>query len=101
MHTDKIGFLVWRQAPGILHKATSLCLCANIVLWMKMASVVMVGAVASSFAMCVHCVLPLAHARALISPDHFLVRNIRDVSALRGSSRVSLLGSIGLKHLRV
>ncbi len=97
----KLELLIWRKEPGILHEATSLCLCPNIVHWMKMVSDVTVGAVASSFAMCVCCVLQLAHARALISPDHFSVRNIWDVSALQQSSWVSLLGSIGLKHLRV
>ena len=56
---------------------------------------------ASSLAMCVRWVLPLAHARALISPERFSVRNIREVRALRRSSRDNVDGSRGLKHLRV
>jgi hypothetical protein len=56
---------------------------ANMVLWINMASEVTVGAVASSLAMCERWVLPLAHTRALILPDLFLVRNMRDVRALQ------------------
>jgi len=56
---------------------------------------------ASSLAMCVRWVLPLAQAQALISPVHFSVRNIREVNAFQRSSRDNVDGSRGLKHLRV
>jgi hypothetical protein len=56
---------------------------ANMVLWINMASKVIVGAVALSLVMCKRWVLPLADTGALISPDHFSVRNMRDVRALQ------------------
>ena len=67
----------------------------------KISSEVPVGTVACSLAMCVRWVLPFVQARALISPERFSVRNIKEVSAFRCLSLENVDGSRGLKHLRV
>ena len=67
----------------------------KIVLWMKIASKVTVGAVASSLAICCRCALPFVQAQALTSPVHFSVENMREVRALCLLVQVSVAGLQG------
>ena len=80
----------WMKAPGTSRTATARFSKASIIAVRNTASVLTVGAVASSLAMYALCFQPSAHPRPFTLPHRFRLRNMRYASASFRCSNVKL-----------